>query len=292
MISIPHLRRGRRIPLLLMGAVLLSLLGCQTEAPPSTYVARVGDHYLTAEEVDRRLAGMGPMPDSTRARQQLIDQWITRTLLYREAQRLNLESVEEVQQKLEQQRRSTLITAMTNRMYEDAEVSPSQEEIRTYFERHREQLQLRAPYVAVRYLATSSRAAADSVRRQLQAAGASMSSSRWSRLVRTHAADTVQARRLSERMLPEQRLYSHLPFAERILPPLQEGEVTPVIDGQGRYHVLQLIRRMPEGTEPEPSWLEDEIRRRLRIRSRKQIYTHEVERLRSKARANDELETP
>ena len=280
--------------LVLLGAVLLlgvGGIGCESDEPPSSYVARVGSHYLTADELDRRLKGMGSVLDSSEARQQIIEQWVTQMLLYREAQRLNLESVDSVQQELEQQRRSTLRTALKNRLYDEADLEPTPQEVRTYFVRHKEQLRLREPYVNARYLAIERPAAAQTVRQRLQTLSPQADST-WDRLVRTHAADTLQAQRLSRRFLPERRLVQQLPFRPAQLDILREGDTAPVVESDGRYHVLRLDRRIPEGTEPRLEWLEPEIRRRLRIRARKQTYAHEVERLRTKAQANDALDTP
>jgi hypothetical protein len=283
---------ARRLALLFGGLLILPLLtGCASEDPPSSYVARAGNEYLTQDDLDRMLAGMGPTPDTSAARQQVIEQWVTRTLLYREAKRLNLQSVEEVQRRLEQQRRSILIAALKNRFYEEADLSPSKEEVQTYFQRHKDQLSLREPYVSVRYLSTDRRAAAQTVRETLRTLPVE-SDSAWNRLVREYAADTARARHVSRRYLPERRLARQLPALQEELGALGEGDTAPVVNADGRYHVLRLDRRIPEGTPPKLRWLKHEIRRRLRIRARKQMYANEVQRLRSKAEADGALETP
>lgn len=277
-----------------VGLLLLAagLVGCESESPPESYVARVGDQHLTQEQLDRMMEGMGSTPDTTEARQQVIEQWVTQTLLYREALRLNLEQVPEVQRKLEKQRQSTLTSSMTNRIYDEAEIAPSQEEVRTYFERHKDQLQLREPYVRVRYLAAATPSEAQTVRRELLSRGSSMPDSVWTQLIHEHAEDPKSAQSISDRFLPEDRLLAYLPQFQNRLSSLREGEVTPVVENDSQYHVLHLDRRVSEGAEPELAWLEDEIRQRLKIRSRKQMYTREVQRLRNEARANDELEIP
>ena len=274
-------------------ALLLSagLAGCQTEAPPDSYVARVGTSYLTETDLDRMLGGMGPVRDSTEARKQAIDQWVTRTLLYREAERLNLSSDDEVQQRLRRQRRAVLVSALRTRLEEKADVRPTPEEVRTYFERHEEQLRLQEPYVRVQYLATPDRASARTVRQELRTPPAPPDTT-WARLVTEYAADTTQARRLSRRFFSQSRLGQQVPaFADR-LADLQEGETTPVAQANGRYHVLRLDRRLSEGTPPELDWIEPKIRRRLRIRARKQIHATEVQRLRNRAQADGTLELP
>ncbi|PSQ54846.1 MAG: hypothetical protein BRD28_01340 [Bacteroidetes bacterium QH_10_64_37] len=283
---------AHRLALLIGGLLVLALgTGCQSNDPPSSYVARVGSHYLTQDDLSRMLADMGPARDSAAARQQVIDQWVTRTLLYREAERLNLQSVDSVQQQLERQRRSVLVSALKTRLYRETDRTPSSSEVRTYFERHKEQLSLREPYVRVRYLSTARRAAAQTARQTLRTLPP-QSDSTWRGLVRTHAADTTQAYRLSQRFLPVSRLTRQLPFLEEVLGRLEEGDAAPVLDANGRYHVLRLDRRLPEGADPKLKWIEPEIRRRLRIRARKQMYAHEVQRLRSQAQADGAIETP
>lgn len=268
-----------------------SLIGCESQAPSTSYVARVGDHHLTHDELDRLLEGMGPTPDTSEARQQIIEQWVTQTLLYREALRMNLEQVDEVQHQLDEHRRSTLVSAMTDRIYEEAEIAPSEEEIQTYFERHREQLRLREPYVNVRYLSASTVEDAQTIRNEL-ITRSSLPDSTWRQLIQEYAMDPAVARQISAHFMSEGRLFAQLPFLRDELDALQEGQVAPIVQENERYHVVQLVRQISEGTEPEVEWVEEEIRRRLRIRARKQMYAREVQRLRNEARANDELELP
>lgn len=271
----------------------LAIFSCESEDPPSSYVARVGDYHLTQSEFDRLLDDMGPVPDSTEARQQVLEQWIRRTLLLREAERLNLSEDPEVRRMLDERRKSTLVSAVTERIYEEAEVEPTDEEIRTYFERHQEQLTLTEPYVRVRHLVVSNQDSAETVRqRLLNIRGSAGADSAWRQLGRMYAQNPTRALELSDRFLPERRLFSQLPYVQDEPSELQEGEVAPVLEDGSEYHVLQLVRRISEGTPPKLEWMEAEIRRRLKIRNRKQMYAREVQRLRNRAKANDQIETP
>lgn len=289
----PHPRPSRLLATVLGLLSLLGLLlGCESEEAPSSYVARVGDHYLTQEKLDRMLSGMGPVPDSTEARQQVIQQWVDETLLYREALRRNLSQAPEVERRLEERRRSTLVSALTDRIYKEIEQEPSDEEIQTYFERHQEQLAPREPYVRIRHLAAANEDSAQAVRRKLVTTDEAALDSVWSRLSRRYAEMPARAQELSDRFLPEGRLFAQLPYVQDELSVLREGEVAPIIEDNNQYHVLQLVRRIPEGADPELQWMENEIRNRLRIRHRKQMYAREVQRLRNRAKANDLIETP
>jgi parvulin-like peptidyl-prolyl isomerase len=282
---------SRLVPALL-GLVLVVGVGCETKEAPETYVARVGDHHLRAEEVDEMLAGMGPVPDSGLAREQVVEQWVEKTLLLREAERLNLAQDPEVKQLLEKRRRNTLVTALTNRIYENIEQSPSEEEVRTYFERHQAQLTLREPYVRVRHLAAMNREMAAEARRALLGVRGTVPDTTWARLSRQYAERPEQSIRMAGRFFPESRLFARLPYVKDELSALREGEIAPLVRDNDRVHVLQLVRRVPAGSEPELRWVEDEIRRRLQIRLRKQMYAREVQRLRNRAKADDQLEMP
>jgi hypothetical protein len=283
----------RRALLILAGVALFgTVVACESQERPDSYVARVGDHYLQEPDVQRMLGGMGPVPDSTQARQQVIEQWIERTLLLREAERLNLSQDEDVQRKLEERRRNTLVSALTDRLYDDTDQPPTDEEVRTYFERHQDELALREPYVRVRHLTTPNEDSARAARRALLRDPDATADTLWNRLTRRYAEHPRRSRRVATQFLPESRLFSQLPYIRDVLDDLQDGAVAPIIGGNDRYHVVQLVRRLAEGTEPELQWIEPEIRRRLRVRHRKQMYAREVERLRNRAKADSLIETP
>ncbi len=290
---IPHRLVVSRATGLLVGTVLLAMLaGCELKESPDSYVARVGDQYLREPDVNRMLEGMGPVPDSTEARQQVIEQWVERSLLLREAERLNLSQDAEVQRLLRKRRRNTLVGAMTNRIHENMDQPPTDEEVRTYFERHQDQLTLREPYVRVRHLTTTSIDSARAARQALVAAPASGADSVWTRLSRQYGQNPTRSQQLADRFLPESRLFAQLPYVRDELVALQEGETAPVIEDNNRFHVLALVRRVPEGAEPQLQWVEAEIRRRLRVRRRKQMHAREVQRLRNRAKADGLIETP
>lgn len=290
---IPHSLVLSRATGFLVGAILLAMLpGCESKKSPDSYVARVGDQYLQEPDVNRMLKGMGPVPDSTEARQQVIEQWVERSLLLREAERLNLSQDAEVQRLLRKRRRNTLVGAMTNRIHENMDQPPTDEEVRTYFERHQDQLTLREPYVRVRHLTTTTIDSARAARQALVDVSSSVADSVWTRLSQQYGQAPTRSQQLADRYLPESRLFAQLPYVRDELATLQEGETAPVIEANNRFHVLELVRRVPEGAEPQLQWVEAEIRRRLRVRRRKQMYAREVQRLRNRAKADGLIETP
>jgi len=265
------------------------MAGCQSSTPSSEYVARVGSYTLTQAELDSALQGFSGVPDTSEARTQIIEQWVTRTLLLREALRANLDENAAVKRRIEEQRRSILVSAFTNRLYERAEMQPTDAEIRDYFARHKEQLQIRDPHVRLRHLASPQRADAEAVRQRLRTADP-VTDSLWAALVDRYADKPQNARAFAERHLPESRLFTRLPYVRDELRELDEGDVSRVVEDDSLFHVVQLVDRVSAGSEPRIEWVEPQIRRRLRSRARKQMYAREVQRLRNEARARDELD--
>ena len=88
------------------GRILLSLLavlfvaGCGRSDPPQDFVARLGDRVLTQDELSNQLRSLSFTEDSLEARQQIIEQWLTNELLYREARRRGLRNNRDVQRLL------------------------------------------------------------------------------------------------------------------------------------------------------------------------------------------------
>jgi len=280
---------------LLLALALLSWLGCQEKPPPPDVVARVGQAYLTREELAHALQLLPVQMDSTEASQQVIEQWITNQLLYQEALRRGLRNDPEVQRLLEENERSVLISALLEQLYQEEEAGeegqPGPAEIQAYYERYKEQLRLREPYVRVRSLHTTREEDARAVHRTLREAKA-VSDSLWEALVDRYAENPEEARLLAGRYFPESRLFTAAVLAplREALQRLRDGDVAPIIEIDGHYYVLQLVERLPAGTLPELRWIYDEVAQQARIQARKQIYARLVQRLRNEARVRGELE--
>ena len=188
-----HRILAKRTLLAALGCSLALAAGCQRQTPPEGYVARVGDIYLMQDETHAALDNLPPRLDSTEARRQFIDQWVTNELLFQEALRLNLRTREDVQRRLEESERSVLIDALVSQLFEEETETPFPAEIRAYFERHKEQLRLREPFARVRYLFTTEADSAQIARSVLQQAPPpAASDSIWALLVSRFAEDPAR----------------------------------------------------------------------------------------------------
>lgn len=272
-------------------ALALFFAGCKREPPRTDYVARVGDQYLTEAEVNQSLEALNLHAGTSDARQQIIEHWVTNALLYREAQRRNLSSDPGVQELLREQERSVLISEITTRLYTDRVPPPSAAEIQRYYDSHRDQLRLREPFLRLRYLATRQPGVAQTVREELASLHEGIDAdSVWSALATRYAHSPELSLELARAHHSEGQLFTHQPAVRSRLADLEVGAVAPVFRADSLYHVLQLVERTPPGTIPPLEWVRDQIRQRLTIRARKQMYTREVQRLRNEAQAQDALD--
>lgn len=278
----------------LAGLLIFSqgLLACNTPSVPDDYLARVGDAYLTREDAQQRGALASTNADSTHTLEQVVEQWVTYELLRQEADRLELKNNPDVQRQIEENERSILINALMQRFYEEESVVRGVDDKRAYFERNKELLKLREPFVRVRYLEMTSQAQAETARGLLLQirSDADQADSLWSLAINTFAEDQQGSRDLSETYLPERQLFWDRPAVRLALARLRDRQVSSIIQLDSSFHVVQLIERKPIGTVPEYSWIENEITERVGIQARKQLFARQVQRLRNEALSREDLE--
>lgn len=263
--------------------------GCGTEPPPADLVARVGSRVLTQEEVSRAIATIGPTLDSAEAARRYVDQWITDELLAREADRRGLRDEPAIRKLIEESERSVVVSALIERVYAESADGPAEDQIRDYFNSHRDQLRLIEPYVKVRYLVLDDESKAREAQRRLAAADTS-AHDEWDRIVDEFADSPDAARGWSDLFMPESQFLSDLPAVKEAVSGLRPGRTTTVIEADGAWHVAQLVDRVPAGTVPRLAWIRETLMQRVEIEARKQLYTRLVQDLRNEALARQDLE--
>ncbi len=267
------------------------LAGCGPESSKVDYVARLGDRYLTREDLDSALESLTVLQDSAEAAEQIMEQWITDELLFREAVRRGLRNQEGVQSLLLENERSVLVSALLTELYKEEDSTPDDQDLLTYYEQNKDQLKLTEPFVKIRYLVTES---ADSAMSDVELMEGIESSpnpdSAWKAVANRFAEDPDGTTTLSASFYPETRLLSSIPGLNTAVQRLAPGQILSPFELDSRYHIVQLVERIPVGTTPEVALLEDQLRARIAIENRKQLYARQVQRLRNEALAREELD--
>lgn len=274
-----------------LALLVVAVASCTSEAPRGEYLARVGDSYLYPEDLELAMSVIPAMEDSSAAIDQIVDQWVTNTLLEQEARDLGLADDAHVQKLLRDSEKSVLVSSLMNRIYSEQGETVPVSEVIAYYEVNKARLKTVEPYVRVRYLWSAESSDVQEARRQLQRAmRGTMSDSLWLEIVNTYASDPAASRLLSGQHYPESRLFSNFPELQDLLPRLNESQISAVQESGGRYHLLQVVDRVPTGSEPEFDWVSAELTRQLSLQRRKEALARKVQELRTNALSRNALE--
>lgn len=221
-------------------ATLLALAAGCGEAPvPEQVVARVGDAVLTEAELLARLPDGAAAEPGAAMRAQLIEHWVERELLYREAVRRKLDERPAVQERLGQTRRDLLVAALLDD--EVAEQRPEVDEtaIQRYYESHTAEFERLLPEVRARHILFASQREAAAKYQVLQRGES------FERLAREHSLD------------PDSRLDGgELGYFTREQEPelwsacvgLPLHRVSGPIRTESGYHLIEVLDRQEAGT--------------------------------------------
>lgn len=282
---------AKHYPAIVSVFLLLATGGCGNDPVNPDFVARVGDQYLFESTLQELIDSSPIVQDTVEMRRQIIDRWVSDAVLLEEARRRSLHRNQEVQQLLKENERSVLISALLSDLYEETESAPSDVELMTYYERNKESLLLREPFVRVFYLSSTTRDSAESARALLESAQQSTDpEASWLEITEKFSTDKSGSRILSDHFLPESRLFTHSSDLSRALAALRDGQITPVLKSDSLFHVIQLVERVPAGSIPRFEWVKEDLADRLSVQARKQMYAQQVQRLRNEALAREELE--
>lgn len=262
--------------------------GCNDHESNVRFVARVGSALLTEEDIALSLTNQAAFLDSSDAVSQIVEQWITNELLYQEALERGLISDPEVERLLKDNERSVLISTLVDRMTTaDIGSGPDDDAIRTYYEKNREKLALREPYVQIRHLVLSSPDSAEVLWKLVsEMATDALGTAQFKALALNYSREGP----LPDAYYPQSQLFAGMPGVVEAISRLSPGETLPVIPHAGRYHIVQLIDKIDAGSIPAMEMIINNLRDRVTIQMRKQLYARQVQRLRTRSLARDELE--
>ncbi len=260
---------------------LSTWIGCSPPPDPEPFIARVGNAKLTEAEIADLLQDRSAFLDSADAVSQIVEQWVTNELLYQEALARGLRGDPDVRTLLSDNERSVLIDALVTRFL-DTEIGqgPDEAAIQTYYEQHRDQLALREPYVRIRHRVFTNPDSAEFARQALTSVPLT-----GSELTEQLNTSGIQ----DDVFYPEAHVFAASPGLNTLLRDLSPGDVRLVTTPDSSYHVVHLLDRVPSGTVPDREMVRETIRERLTIEMRKQLYARQVERLRTRALAREEL---
>jgi peptidyl-prolyl cis-trans isomerase C len=263
------------IPVLL--AILLSTqVACDRHEPSKSHLARVGDTYLTRENIVAN--GDSAVLFSDAQLRDYITRWVNNELLYQEARRLGFENSQSVQrQTLEARKRLTIEALMEKEVFRES-VEFSDDSIHSYFSNHPEDFFLRDDVIKLQFVAFQTREAANAFRSKVQS-GTSWRSALEEMAIDPAFSSTVAAV-VEERYYTQHTLYP--PELWRVANNLALRELSFPVKVQDAFFIIQPVSIYRQGTTPELDLVRDEIRQRLLIEERRRRYGEFLNRLRGR----------
>lgn len=133
--------------------ILFFIISCGRPKEDTTgLIAKVGEHKLTVEELQRNIKPGLPPADSLRAAKLFINDWLETEAATQMAERL-LPNTAEIDRMVEDYRRQLLMWEYRRNMtLQQGRSTPSDQEIQTYYDTHKSTLKLQRPIVKGLYI--------------------------------------------------------------------------------------------------------------------------------------------
>jgi hypothetical protein len=251
--------------------LLLTAIGCSKNAQDKTPVARLDNQTLVLEEIR---AHIDTMREPSQAQiQQYIQRWLTEESLYREAIDRGLDRTDEMNQKVDDVRRQLAINALLEKeVYSQQTSNFSAQEIRQYYDTHIKEFNVLHDMALVSYVLFKNRDAATEFRNLI------LKGTPW------NSAINQQVQSILMRVDSTYQTQATLLPAElwRVASTSTSHEFSFPISTDNGYYILVVWKFIKEGQTADISLVEQEIRGRLTVERRRQMFHRLVQGVRAK----------
>jgi hypothetical protein len=251
--------------------LVITTIGCSKNAPDKTPVARIDNQTLALEEIRAHI-------DTTREPsqaqiQQYIQRWLTEESLYREAIDRGLDRTDEMNQKVEDVRRQLVINALLEReVYSRQTSNFSTQDIRQYYDAHIKEFNVMHDIALVSFALFRNRDAATEFRNLV------LKGKPWNSAINQQTQSTVirvdSSYQTQATLIPTELW--------RVASKSTSRELSFPISTDNGYYILVVWKFIKQGQTADVPLVEQEIRGRLTVERRRQMYGQLVQNLRAK----------
>lgn len=247
--------RHSKINYLILPIFLLILfIGCSDKEKKSSIIAKVNDSELTEDTLIELLENPG---SSNKTREELINDWIEREILYQEAVKNGITETDTYQNTLAKSRKELAIGLFLQDMLENNKVEITEEEIYDFYEKYKDDFKLIDDAFTYNIIYFSNFDAAVKFRNMLM-------ESDWNKAMIAFRGD-LNFHQASSNYFSYK--YNLMPVSLRrvltILEPLETSTVFQV--EEGKYCVIQLIQKLDKDSYPKPEIIKEEIKQRVQL---------------------------
>ncbi len=246
--------------------IMVLAFGCSRQPEPGRILASVNGSQLYVRDVASHVD-----TNSAYAVRNYVSNWVNEQLLYDEAKKQGLNESPGFDERVEEFSRQLAITMLLNkRIYEvPEELTP--EEISHYYDAHRGELRVSGELACVNLAAFDNRKFAVAFRNAL-ATGA-----RWSDVFRDIPTYAI----LDERDSTYLSSSNSNPLLWNVVQSLEAGRISFPVQVDSLSYIVQVIRKLGPGDPLPLDYATRQIRERITIEKRRQLYQALLDSLRS-----------
>ncbi len=253
------------------GLLIITAIGCSKNALDKTPVARIDNQTLVLEEIR---AHIDTTCEPSQAQiQQYVQQWLTEETLYREAMDRGLDRTDEMNQKVEDVRRQLAINALLEKeVYSKKTSSISSQDIHQYYDAHIKEFNVMHDIALISFALFRNRDAATEFRNLV------LKGMPWNSAVNRQAISIIMhldSSYQTQATLTQAELW-------RVASKSVNRELSFPINTNNGYYILVVWKFIKQGQTADLQLVEEEIRGRLTIEHRRQLYDQLVQNLRAK----------
>lgn len=251
--------------------LVITASGCSRNVQDKTPVARIDNQTLALEEIRAHI-------DTTREPsqaqiQQYIQRWLTEESLYREAIERGMDRTDEMNQKVDDVRRQLTINALLEKeVYSEQTANLSVQDIRQYYDAHIKEFNVLHEMALISFALFKNRDGATEFRNTV------LKGTPW------HVAVNQQSQSIVAHVDSSYQTQESLTPSElwRVASKSINRELSFPISTNDGYYILVVWKFIKQGQTADVQIVEQEIRGRLTVERRRQMYSQLVQNLRAK----------
>ncbi|MCK5147587.1 peptidyl-prolyl cis-trans isomerase [bacterium] len=239
--------------------ILLMGTACTNRSEEADVVARVGKICLTRQDLSKQLVWEGFTPEQ---KNQYIERWINREVLFQEAQRLGLENSEELALELELVKKNFLIKKLLERTFLE-KILVDEEMVNSYYNKHEDLFKIQEDQVHLLHILTATREDANLARQAIQAGKA------FNEVAKEYSTGIFKVKGGDMGFISKNDV---IPEVRRIAFGTRIGGLSRVLKSDYGYHLLQVVDKWKKDDLKPLESVHEEIVARLKASKERQVY--------------------
>jgi len=247
--------------------VFIGAFGCSKNEKSDKYVIKVNDAVLTEEQIKLALSDKR---NSGKLRSEFIQEWIEKEILFQEAVKNGIVDEKEFRSIMEQSKKELAASMFINKIMDQENTEPSEDEIQQYFENNKNDFKLNDDMFRVNIVYF------DNFDKAVQFRNTVIETSWKNGLNMYRNVSSIIAER--DQLISRYQLQP-LTFL-RGVSALQKDEISLVIETEpAKFAVVQLLEKLGKDLIPPLEVVKEEVKTRLTIIKKKEILKKYIDKL-------------